>query len=147
MYITGGTIIATGGRQAVYNERGYVEISGNPYMVSSAPERPTVQNIAGSTMIITGGTFVSNEQQAVYNLGNMTIGTKDGTISTSVPDMRGATYGITNEGTLKLYDGIAKGVTGSITGNIQEIEDNSHRTTSTEVIGGVTYITEYLEND
>ena len=77
----------------------------------------------------------------------MRIGTKDGTIKNDLPNMQGNTYGITNEGTLKFYDGIAKGITGSITGTISEIEDNSHRTTSTEVISGTTYITEYLEED
>ena len=147
LYVTGGTIEATGERQAIYNERGYVEISGNPHLSSQAPERSTVQNIAASTMVIKGGTIISYTQQAVNNLGTMTIGTKDGTINTDLPNMQGNTYGIINEGTLKFYDGIAKGITGSITGTISEIEDNSHRTTSTEVISGTTYITEYLEED
>ena len=147
IYITGGTFNAIGERQAVYNEYGYMEISGNPTMTSVAPERAVVHNLENSTMVIKGGTFVSKYQQGVTNFGTLTIGEKDGTISTSSPNMRGHTYGITSEGTLRFYDGIAKGIDGGISGTVQDIEEYSQMVESLETIEGKTYITAYLENE
>ena len=147
LYITGGTFNAIGERQAVYNEHGYIEISGNPIMTTIAPERAAVHNLATSTMVITGGTFVSKYQQGVTNFGTLTIGEKDGSIDTSTPNMRGHTYGITNEGTLRFYDGIAKGIQGGISGTVADIETDSQIVQSTETIEGTTYITAYLENE
>ena len=98
-------------------------------------------------MVITGGTFVSKYQQGVTNFGTLTIGEKDGSIDTSTPNMRGHTYGITNEGTLRFYDGIAKGIQGGISGTVADIETDSQIVQSTETIEGTTYITAYLENE
>ena len=151
--IQGGRLIATGSKQAVYNYGGgRVEISGDVYISSATTgtpggatiERATVQNLANGTMTITGGTIVGTNQQAVSNSGNLTIGTKDGSIDTTTPIFRGKTYGIKSEGTLNFYDGIAKGITGAISGTINDKETNSQIQNGSEVIGTDTYITGYL---
>ncbi len=152
--ISGGSIIATGDRQAIYNF-GNVLITGDAYLSSKASglaqqqyttlERATIQNLPGATTTITGGVVVSEEQQAISNDGTLIMGTKDGNINSSSPVVIGKTIGIDNLGTYNFYDGIVKGMTGTISGNVSDIEDNSHRVTSTEVIDGTTYYTEYIE--
>ena len=152
--ISGGSIIATGDRQAIYNF-GNVLITGDAYLSSRASglaqqqyttlERATVQNLPGATTTITGGVVVSEEQQAISNDGTLIMGTKDGNINSSSPVIIGKTIGIDNLGTYNFYDGVVKGMTGTISGNVSDIEDNSHRVTSTEVIDGTTYYTEYIE--
>ena len=148
LVINGSTITATGLRQAVYNDKSTLTIMGNAHLTSSAPERGTVQNQGSSTMTITGGTIISTTQQAVNNNGGtLTIGTKDGSISITTPDLRGATYGVTNTGTFKYYDGVIKGITNSISGSVSEIETNSTRVDTTEVISGNVYHKTYLDED
>ena len=145
--ISGGNIIATGARQAVYNDGGTVQITGNAYLSGSAKERATVQNLSNGTMTITGGTIISTRQQAVNNVaGTVTIGNKDGNVSTSSPVLQGATYGLTNANThtFNYYDGIIKGKTGAISGAISDLEVDYEKEESTEVIDGETYHTAYL---
>jgi len=145
LIMTGGSIIATGERQTIYNEGGTVEITGSTYLSSSAPERATVQNLASGTVTITGGRIISITQQAVKNEAIMNIGVKDGTVNTSSPILQGATYGITNTKTFNFYDGILKGVAGTIEGTATNLETNYEIHESTEEIDGITYQTAYLE--
>ena len=146
LVINGSTITATGLRQAVYNDKSTATIMGNAHLTSSAPERGTVQNQSKSTMTITGGVIISTTQQAVNNNGGtLTIGTKDGNISVTTPDLRGATYGLTNTSTFNYYDGVIKGITNSINGNITQMETNATRVNTTEVIEGNTYHKTYLD--
>ena len=95
-------------------------------------------------MTITGGVIISTNQQAVKNEGTLTIGTKDGSISVTTPDLRGETYGITTTNTFKFYDGVLKGRTDSISGSITEMETNSTIVNTTEVISGNIYQKTYL---
>ena len=153
LIITGGNIIATGLRQAIYNE-GTLEISGNAYL-SSGPnvptndrERGTVTNYKGTTTI-TGGTIVADKIYAVYvQNGTTTIGSDDGTVSNSSPVFQGTRGGIKNDATLKFYDGIVRVPTSKSTfiGNINDTPDGYAITQSTTVIDGVTYKTGYLDN-
>lgn len=156
LYVTGGNINSTGGKAAIYNfGGGTVEISGNPNLSSNASgimnnptmERGTVQNLANGTMIIKGGTIEGTAGLAVSNYGTLTLGVKsDGSISTSVPEIIGkVSYGLNNNGTLNYYDGIIKGITDAITGNIDDQEPNTVVHNGTEQIGGQTYKTVYLE--
>ena len=143
--MTGGSIYATGDRQALYVNGGKAYISGNSYLSSTAAERATVHNLASGTLTITGGTIVSAKQQAVTNvLGTVTIGEKDGSIDTSKPVLQGKTYGFTNSSTFKFYDGIIKGQTDAISGSVSDIETGSTIVNSTETISGVTYHTAVL---
>lgn len=141
--LTNLEIVATGTRQAVYNEYGTMIIGNNCNFSSTTSERATVHNLNGGTMIITGGTFYSSGFSAVKNDANstLTIGSKDGVISTSIPNMRGKTYGVENYGTLKYYDGILKGITGALSGNIADQETGSQTVSGTETIDGNTYNT------
>ena len=68
----------------------------------------------------------------------MTIGIKDGIISTTSPIIRGNTYGIESTKTLKIYDGKIMGITGAISGTVNEIETNSQLVDGTEVAWQVT---------
>lgn len=169
--ITGGNIIATGSRQAIYNDKGTLEISGTAYLSSSASDRPTVQNQAGGTvtisggtivstnttsksavenqaggtMYITGGTITSNNRHAVENAGALTIGNKDGNIDTSSPVLQGYVYGINSTNEFNFYDGTIKGISKTIYGTVTDIETDSQEVESTETIGDATYKTVHLE--
>ena len=153
--ITGGSIVATGKRQAIYNEGGTVTISGNPYLSSRAEyaannKRGTVQNLSYNnivgTMVITGGTIESfaTNGVGVSNSANLTIGVDDGNVSTSVPLIKGIGTGVVNTGTFNFYDGILKGQSNAISGNVVTNQNNSI-VTSSEVIDGVTYQVKYLQ--
>ncbi len=151
--VSGGNIISTGSRSSVYNVSGTVEISGSAYLSSTASgtppnaalERGTVQNIKNGTVIITGGTIIGVNQQAISNEANLIIGVKnDGNVSTTSPTIIGKTYGIRSTTSFSYYDGIIKGATDPIDGDIAEVETNYEKVESSEVIDGNTYKTAYL---
>ncbi|MBR2833122.1 MAG: InlB B-repeat-containing protein [Bacilli bacterium] len=139
-----GRVLATGLRQALYNNGGTATISGSAYLSATTTLRAVIHNLASSNMTITGGTIVSTGQDAINNAGTLTIGVKDGNIDTTAPVMQGKANGITNTNTFKFYDGIMKGKTAPLSGNISDIEQNSNIVNSTEVIDGTTYHTAYL---
>ena len=151
LYINGGRIVATGNRQAVYNDGGYVEITGDSYLSSSitdgSKERGTVHNLNGGTMIITGGTIVSTTKQALYNEATLTIGEKDGNINSTTPVFQGVTNGIKSTVNFKFYDGIAKGKGKAIENEskVADKEDNSVIGHGEETIDNEVYKTAYLE--
>ena len=150
LYVNGGRIVATGDRQAIYNDKGYVEISGDAYLssaITASGDRGTVQNQAGSTMLITGGTIVSTTSHALFNQGTLTIGTEDGNIDTTTPSFIGATYGIKSNTNFNLYDGIMKGKTAGIQNEskVTGKEAGSQIVHGTEIIDGETYNTAYLQ--
>ena len=146
LYVSGGNIIASGSRQAIYNDGGTTTISGSAYISATSTERAAVQNHKGTVNII-GGTIVSSGFSAVVNENGKTlnIGTKDGNINTTSPNIQGAIYGVNNSGTFKFYDGILKGKTDAISGTIGDKETNSQVVNGTEQIDGETYKTAHLE--
>ena len=143
--MTGGSIIATGQRQAIYNDGGTVNITGVAYLQASTGIRATVQNLNNGTMTITGGTIISINQEAVKNAGGkLTIGSKDGIVDQTTPILRGATYGVTNSSVFNFYDGVLKGKTGAISGSVSDREENTTITNTTETIDGNNYHIAYL---
>lgn len=146
--MSGGEIITTSNRQAIYITGGTVEISGTAYLRSAATGTPsggtmtrgTIQNISG-TLIITGGTIIGTRQQAISNESTLTIGTQDDNINTNTPVIQGETYGIMTTGTFNFYDGVIKGKTATINGTITLQENNSQLVNTT--INN--YKTTYLE--
>ena len=78
-------------------------------------------NIFGGTIIST-----SDSAQAILNsnAGTVTIGTKDGNVSTEMPVITGKTYGVSNSGSGKVnfYDGIVSGESGAFYGTVNEVE-------------------------
>lgn len=157
LHISGGNVISTGTRSAVYNiAGGYVEISGNAYLSATATgvptttalERATVQNLLNGTVKITGGTIVGVHQQAISNEGNLTIGDNtDGNLSTVSPEIQGKTYGIRSTVAFDFYDGVVKGITDAIDNEINVVQTDSSYSIvhGTETIGSDSYKTSYLE--
>ena len=101
--VSGGRVIATGTRQAIYNNGGIVEITGDAYLSASASDRATVQNnkpTSGNagTITISGGTIVSTgvttNRGAVENANTGTLIITGGTIISETK------IGIDNKGTL-----------------------------------------------
>ena len=57
------------------------EIKGTSYLKSISTIRATVQNQAGGSMTITGGTIIATGFSAITNNSNdLTIGVKDGNV-------------------------------------------------------------------
>ena len=128
--ISGGTINTTGTKQALYNSGGTVNISGTATLHNTNSSRPAVQNHdPNGTIIITGGTIIADKHAAVQNeAGTLRIGTNDGTVSETVPVIRGGTYAVNNSNLIttssppativttnfEWYDGVLYGKTNSI---------------------------------
>lgn len=153
--ISGTAIItsATTDRAVVQNDAGgaIINISGGTITSTEANcQRGAVQNVKNATVKITGGTIISkstnNNAGAVQNAGTLTIGTKDGNINATSPYLISEKYAVNNSGntTFNFYDGVLYGKTNSINGNITEMESNSTRNDTTEVINGDTYHKTYL---
>ena len=145
LYMTGGSIEATGSRQAIYNNGGMVEISGSARLSATSGERAALHNLNNGTVIVKGGEIISTGFSAILNAsGTVTIGVEDNDFDPSTPIMKGKTYGINNSGTLNFYNGTAKGKTKAINGSVADKEDNSDFCNVNEVIDGETYKTSYL---
>lgn len=146
--ISGGSIIATGDRQALYNNGGTAEITGNAYLSSKTNLRAAVQNLANGKLKITGGTIVSTSVQAVENVANLTIGTKDGIINIDSPVIQGETYGVNSSKNFNFYDGIIKGKTGAVNerANIDDTEIEYAAVYLEETKDEITYQIAYLDN-
>lgn len=160
-----GSLIATGSRQALYNDAGNVTISGSAYLESATDVRATVHNKNNGIVTITGGTIVANNSYAIYNeKGTLNIGVKNDAFDKTTPIIQGATYGVVANSIFNFYDGIIKGVTYSIgktsnTGNtptvsddigetkVEDYEEDSVKELSEEKIDDVTYKTYTYELD
>ena len=105
----------------VYNNAGTIKITGGEITVT--PEYGIYNNTG--TIEITGGTITSTGSTGIQNSsGTITIGEKGGEVNTTVPEIKGKTYGVnsTTSGTVNFYDGVVKGITGTFNGEITEIE-------------------------
>lgn len=141
--ISGGNIIASNTKQAVYNDGGTVTLTGDATFSSVSSIRATVHNLNNGTMYILGGTIIGTNFAAVLNdSGSLTIGSKDGNI-TSTPVIQGKDYGVKTTLDFNFYDGVLKGKTAAVSNvsKIVDIEDNSQLQDSTEVIDGATFKT------
>ncbi len=146
-------IIATGTKQAIYNDAAELHITDNAYLSSVSTIRPALENHSnGGKIYVEGGMIISVNQQGINNkAGTLTIGVEDGTINSNSPVIQGATYGITTVNNISMYDGILRGKTGAID-NPGRITATESGTTAvgidpvvTEIIDGVTYKVLYYE--
>ena len=145
-------IVATGSRQAVYNNGGRLEISGNAYLSAVSNERAAVQNLNNGQLVITGGTIISTKQEAVkVESGTLTIGVEDGVADSSAPILQGATYGVNTSVNISMFDGKLRGKTAAInnTSRITATEDGATAVgidaVATEVVDGETYNVVYYQ--
>lgn len=114
--ISGGRIISTGARQAVYNDGGTLYITGDAYLSNISTQRASLHNHAG-TVYITGGTIVASGFHAIRNEATMTIGEDDGTINTTSPVIQGNSNGILADSSFNYYDGVIRGKAGAAISN------------------------------
>ena len=147
-------IIATGTKQAIYNDAAELHITDNAYLSSVSTIRPALENHSnGGKIYVEGGTIISVNQQGINNkAGTLAIGVGDGTINANSPVIQGATYGITTgNNNISMYDGILRGETGAIDnpGRITATESGATAVginpVVTEIIDGTTYKVLYYE--
>ena len=156
LVVEDGTIVSTGERAAIYNiNNGIVSIMGNSYISSNTSgqynngviniTRGTIMNVDDTTTTnISGGTIIGTVSCAITNNGTLNIGIgNDGIIDNFILIIIGETYGIKNDNLFNFYDGIIKGKTAAMNGEITERELNSI------LVNGVdgSYKTIYLENE
>ncbi len=151
------TVTQTGNssKQAIYNDGGTLLISGNSNISAKnsgsygGAYRGAIQNLAGGTAIITGGTITSSTSIAIVNQANslLQLGTENGSIDNTTPTAQGRTYGVYNynNGTFEFYDGTVKGITNSINGTVTEAEPAGTRVDTTEIIDSSTYHITYYQ--
>ena len=152
LIMTGGQVIATGKRQAIWNNGGTVKISGTAYLsakaqVQTSNKRGTVHNLASSTLEITGGTIVAvgNDGIAVSNSGTMTIGALGGGVSTEFPKIQSNGYGVYSTGNFNFYDGIVKSLLDPFNDESISIKETGYEFIhTTEKISNYTYNVVYL---
>ena len=144
--MSGGSILATGNRQAIYNNGGTILISGDSYLSAVTNQRATITNLQGSTATILGGTIISTRLNGIDNSGSLTIGFKDGSVDSSTPSIRGNTYGVNSTTNFNFYDGILKGKTEAISDEsfVADIETNKEYVRLIERISNVDYKTVHL---
>ena len=142
--ITGGNVTATA--QGIYNSKGTItitggKVTGSGYGINNNSGNVTmtggdivttygrgIYNNSG-VITVTGGsvTSTSTSYEGIYNgSGTLTIGEKGGEVNTTVPEIKGARYGVnsTTSGTVNFYDGVVKGKTGAFNGTVTELEPN-----------------------
>ena len=113
--ITGGTITSANNYTVTTPNAsgGTINISGGTITRTSGTTG-AVNNEKGATTI-TGGTIKSNAGVGVYaTTGTVTLGTNDSTISTTIPSITGATWGVRvtqDTGKFYFYDGTVTGKT------------------------------------
>ena len=144
--ISGGNVVNTGDRQAIYVDKGTVNISGDTYLENTGSARAALQIQASSSATITGGTIISRSTNAIQNASSLTIGTKNSDPDSSIV-VRGHDYGLTTTGNVNYYDGVIYGENKAIN-NVSKIVDKEISclllTNENEVIDGVTYNKAYL---
>lgn len=119
-------ITATGTKQALYNNGGIAEITGNSTLTSTSNQRPTLQNINNGTLIIKEGTIISYNFSTIINEANMIIGIKDNNPNRNSPSIQGKIYGINSTKNYNFYNGSIKGQE-SPTNNQSYINDKEER--------------------
>ena len=102
--VSSGNIITTGTRQAIYNNGGTVEVTGNAYLSTCSEERATVLNHkpnsgAAGTFTISGGTIVSTATTTKGAVENEQTGTM---IITGGTIISNNSMGVDNNGTLTI---------------------------------------------
>ena len=115
LVLDGAHVSALGGgrSQAVYNDGGTTEIKGSTYLyakprVESSNERGAAQSING-TLIISGGTIVSDNYGVTVTNGSLRIGTQNSTYNAATPEIRGGTSAVNSVVNYSIYDGIMEG--------------------------------------
>ena len=133
VYVEDATLIATGGKQCIYNSAGYLEIRDDAILTRTGPNasvnqrRAAVHTLANGTTVILGGTITNNNFYGVENAGSLTIGSKDGTVNHNYPLIIGDPYGVHSTPTFDFYDGIIEGATEAVNDEllIDDIETNT----------------------
>ena len=144
LIMDGGSIVATGTKQAIYVN------GGTAYLTNVASDRSAVHCINGGTLTITGGTIITPNYFGVKteNTCKLTIGVKDDVSQHNTPVIQGDQYGIYNGSSVnvKFYDGIAKGTTRGVyaENKVGKKETGYVVRKSSEMIDGVQYATYYL---
>ena len=146
------TLRATGKRQAIYIDGGKTYIYDGATITGASTERAVVHNKTKGTLVITGGTITSTGLYAIYNEnGTVQIGTKDGIVDKTTPVIKGETYAIAANNTVKFYDGTLIGKTSPIgktanTGNTPTVSTDTNETKISEMEENTEKVTETIDN-
>ena len=102
-------VFVTGGRQAVYNNKGNATIKGNSVLKTTTNQRATVQNITPGVLTILSADITSLGTNGVMNTGTLVIGVEDGVIDNDSIRIQGMNYGVNSSVDFSLFDGYVYG--------------------------------------
>ena len=140
---------------AISNENGTVIINSGTYISQdyNGQRVGTIENSGGTVNVISGsfsgsyyGIYQSNN--GTINIGNTNDLDSEGNklVSKENPNIKGNTIGIYNNlGTLNFYDGIIKGSSSAISGNINDVEEGYTAVVGKETIDSTEFETKYLD--
>ena len=129
--------------------------AGSSLVASYIKKEITIGGITGTleTLIQNAGTLTiidSHDRQsgrisntsgiAINNTGTFTLGTDDGTVSTTCPEISGNSTGVVNNGTFNFYDGIIKGAE-ALSGTVTSRPDGYVINSSTDEATGMKQLT------
>lgn len=148
---------ASSNKQAIYNGGGTVLITDGTVLRAKnsgsyqGADRGAIQNFNKSSsvgrIIILDATIESLTSHAIVNQAGavLTLGTENRAATSTTPIIKAKTYGVQNAGTFNFYDGIVKGISGSISGTISDYEDGATQVDTTELIDTDTYYVTYFQ--
>ena len=157
LHISGNPIIRTNAteRGAVDNDddNGTIEISGGTIESYNTGSKTGALRIVKGTVVVTGGTFKSastnttNGASAIYNAGNLTIGSVDGAHNSTIPMIQAKRHGLYSTKSINFYDGRLRGAYAAtnLTDNQITTENSLNKVTGQETVDGVTYNYQYYE--
>ena len=140
---------------AISNENGTVIINSGTFISQdyNGQRVGTIENSGGTVNVISGsfsgsyyGIYQSNN--GTINIGNTNDLDSEGNklVSKENPNIKGNTIGIYNNlGTLNFYDGIIKGSSSAISGNINDVEEGYAAVVGKETIDSTEFETKYLD--
>lgn len=139
------SVVGTGNRQALYNDKGTATIKGGSVLTSVSTERAAVQNVSRGTITVLDAYIRSTGYHGLYNQGTLTLGASDGQVEVT-PEIVGVLNGLNTTQNVNYYDGVLKGVQGAVNDltKIRNIPSGYVALEDEEDIDGVTYDIRYL---
>ena len=149
LYLNGGSIEATGTKQAIYNNGGKVVLDGGANLINESSNRATVQVLGNGVLDIKDSTIISNNYCALrIDKGTVNIGIDDDNIIKNTAILQGKTYAVSTAVNFNMYDGKLMGRT-DVVDDISKLKIGSsvQTITGTETVGRFEFKNLYLKNN
>ena len=145
MTIDGTNIEMTGGKQAIYNNKGTMTLKGDITLYSTGNQRAAVHNVTPGIMTIESGTYTATSHNTILTESGatLTIGIEDGHVDLSTPTIINTNtsrdaVSVPANNTVYFFDGMIKGRSKAISATNRANSRNE---------GPITEGTEYIDSN